>query len=61
VATVAINNAQNAGLLAARILGAGMPQLIDRVDEYMKEMEQEVEKKIERLDHVGWDAYQSIR
>jgi len=58
VATVAINNAQNAGLLAARILGTGIPGLLDRMEEYMQEMQHEVERKIEKLDIVGWDAYQ---
>lgn len=34
VATVSIGNAKNAGILAARILGATDPQIAQRLDEY---------------------------
>ncbi|KJA18187.1 hypothetical protein HYPSUDRAFT_205562 [Hypholoma sublateritium FD-334 SS-4] len=57
VATVAINNGVNAGLLAVRILSAGIPGLIGAMDEYMKEMEQEVLGKVEKLQEVGWEKY----
>ncbi|KAG6903685.1 phosphoribosylaminoimidazole carboxylase ade2, partial [Tephrocybe rancida] len=39
VATVAINNSTNAGLLAVRILAAGMPTLITAMDEYLTGLE----------------------
>ncbi|KAI0269362.1 Phosphoribosylaminoimidazole carboxylase [Gloeopeniophorella convolvens] len=42
VATVAINNGMNAGLLAVRILSAGMPILVQAMEKYMQEMEAEV-------------------
>ena len=42
VATVALNGAKNAGLLAARILGAFDPQLQAKLDTYMADMAQQV-------------------
>ncbi|KAJ6596749.1 hypothetical protein B0H10DRAFT_2167692 [Mycena sp. CBHHK59/15] len=57
VATVAINNGTNAGLLAVRILVAGMPRLIDAMDAYLKNLEGEVLGKVEKLKEVGWENY----
>jgi phosphoribosylaminoimidazole carboxylase len=48
VATVAINNGVNAGLLAVRILAAGMPSFIGAMADYMKNMEKEVLGKVEK-------------
>lgn len=42
VATVALNGAKNAGLLAARILGAFDTQLQAKLDAYMADMAQQV-------------------
>ena len=49
VATVSINGAKNAGLLAARILGAGDPQIAERIEAYAKDLEKQVEEKNRRL------------
>ncbi|MFD0789107.1 5-(carboxyamino)imidazole ribonucleotide mutase [Microbacterium insulae] len=49
VATVSINGAKNAGLLAVRILGAADPELADRVEAYARELESQVEEKNRRL------------
>lgn len=49
VATVSIGGAKNAGLLAVRILGTGIPELVDRMAEYQKNLAAEVEKKDEAL------------
>jgi phosphoribosylaminoimidazole carboxylase len=57
VATVAINNGTNAGLLAVRILSAGQPSLIKAMDGYLKNLETEVMAKVDRLEEVGWQAY----
>ncbi|KAI0922148.1 phosphoribosylaminoimidazole carboxylase ade2, variant 3 [Taiwanofungus camphoratus] len=57
VATVAINNGMNAGLLAVRILGAGMPHLTGAMDAYLKSLETEVLAKVNRLEEVGWEKY----
>ncbi|CEG72397.1 Putative Phosphoribosylaminoimidazole carboxylase [Rhizopus microsporus] len=57
VATVAINNSTNAALLAIRILGASIPSIQKKMNEYLNKMENEVMQKVDRLDKVGWDAY----
>ncbi len=44
VATVAINGATNAGLLAIRILGIKYPELTDKLQSYRARIEQEVLK-----------------
>jgi len=49
VATVSINGAKNAGLLAARILGAGDPAVAERIEAYAKDLEHQVEEKNRRL------------
>jgi phosphoribosylaminoimidazole carboxylase len=53
VATVAINGGMNAGLLAVRISGAGLPHLFMAMDEYLKGLENEVLGKVEKL-AVAW-------
>lgn len=45
VATVSIDGAKNAGLLAARILGAGDPELVTKMADYQEKMRKEVEAK----------------
>ena len=49
VATVAINGAKNAGILAAQILGAGDPQVLERVARYKRDLEAMVMEKVARL------------
>ena len=49
VATVSIGGAKNAGLLAARILGASDPALARALDDYARRLEAEVEQKNRRL------------
>lgn len=49
VATVSIGGANNAGLLAARILGAGDPATQDKMVDYQKRMAEEVEQKDKNL------------
>lgn len=61
VATVAINNGVNAGLLAVRILSVGIPTLIEAMDVYMKNMEKDVLTKVEKLEEIGWEQYQVKR
>jgi 5-(carboxyamino)imidazole ribonucleotide mutase len=45
VATVAINGAKNAGILAAQIIGASDEQVRDAVLAYKEKMREEVEEK----------------
>ena len=47
VATVALNAAKNAGILAARILGATNPTLQERLIKYQEDLQKAVEAKIE--------------
>ena len=49
VATVAINGAKNAGILAAQILGIADSQLLERVTQYKSELEAMVMEKVARL------------
>ncbi|KAH9054173.1 Phosphoribosylaminoimidazole carboxylase [Lactarius vividus] len=57
VATVAINNGTNAGLLAVRILAAGNPNLVQDMEDYLKGLEKEVLGKVEKLERIGWESY----
>ena len=50
VATVAINGARNAGLLAAQILGTGDPAILDRIEQFRRAMEAQVLAKAEKLE-----------
>lgn len=46
VATVALNAAKNAGLLAAQIIGANDNEIADKLQSYKTEMEASVQEKI---------------
>ncbi len=50
VATVAINNGVNAGLLAARILGSADAEVQQRIEAYQSSQEREVMEKVRRLE-----------
>jgi len=49
VATVAINGARNAALLAAQILGTTDPQIAERLEQMKREMAEQVEAASARL------------
>ncbi len=57
VATVAIGNAANAGLLAIRIIGASDPKMLDKMLSYQQGMTDTVLGKAAKLEEVGWAAY----
>ena len=57
VATVAIGNAANAGLLAVRMLGLGDPTLRAAMATFMASQEAEVLAKADKLEKVGFRAY----
>lgn len=61
MATVAINNGMNAGLLAVRILSAGIPNLIDAMEIFLREQEKEVLCKVSKLQELGWEDYEKRR
>ncbi|NJB87696.1 5-(carboxyamino)imidazole ribonucleotide mutase [Lewinella marina] len=54
VATVALDGAKNAGLLAARILGARDTDIRQRMADYQESLRQAVEEKYTRLERDGW-------
>ena len=54
VATVALDGAKNAGLLAARILGAQDAVIRDRIAAYQESLRAAVEAKYTRLERDGW-------
>lgn len=54
VATVALNAAKNAGILAATILGAFDETIGEKVITYKKNLETEVLRKVEKLKTEGW-------
>jgi phosphoribosylaminoimidazole carboxylase len=57
VATVAIGNSTNAGLLAARIVGAYQRDVLVKMEEYQADMKETVEEKAERMETMGYQRY----
>jgi 5-(carboxyamino)imidazole ribonucleotide mutase len=55
VATVALNAAKNAGILAAEIIGAFDEAVSKKVSEYKKSLNNEVIEKVEKLKKDGWE------
>ncbi|MBB4078663.1 5-(carboxyamino)imidazole ribonucleotide mutase [Lewinella aquimaris] len=54
VATVALDGAKNAGLLAARILGAQDEDIRRKMADYQEQLRAAVEVKYNRLEREGW-------
>lgn len=57
VATVAINGALNAGILAAKIIATNDEALADRLEAYATNMKETVEKKAAKLESIGYSEY----
>lgn len=57
VATVAIDGAKNAGLLAVRILGSSDKTIQSKMAEYQKELSSMITKKSEKLEKLGYKKY----
>ncbi|NEQ77631.1 MAG: 5-(carboxyamino)imidazole ribonucleotide mutase [Okeania sp. SIO2C9] len=57
VATVAIGNAKNAGLLAIQILASHQPELLERVQKYRQTLAESVMDKQNRLEEIGYQEY----
>ena len=49
VATVALNAAKNAGILAAKIIGSSNPEILEKLSAYMDEMKEKVMQSAEKL------------
>ena len=57
VATVSINGAKNAGILAAEILALKYPEVKEKLIRFRKEMADQVEAKDRRLQELGAAKY----
>jgi 5-(carboxyamino)imidazole ribonucleotide mutase len=55
VATVGLNNAMNAGILAVQILAAGDPELLKNVVDYKIKLAKKIEKANEELAQVKFE------
>ena len=57
VATFAINGGANAGILAAKILATSDAELLAKLKEYSESLKNDVVKKAEKLEQVGYKEY----
>ena len=57
VATVAIDGAKNAAILAAKILAAGDETILDKIKKYTADMKAQVVAKDAKLKQVGYKQY----
>jgi 5-(carboxyamino)imidazole ribonucleotide mutase len=57
VATVAIGNAQNAGLLAIQMLAIAQPNLLAQIRAYRQSLETQVLTKQNHLEEIGYRQY----
>lgn len=53
VATVGVDNAKNAGLLAARILGTSSDEISEKVGNYREKQKENVMKKVEKVKNMA--------
>ncbi len=54
VATVALDGARNAGILAAEIIGAFDDKIAEQLTDYKKKLREKVEKDVEDMESNGW-------
>jgi 5-(carboxyamino)imidazole ribonucleotide mutase len=54
VATVALNGAKNAGILAAQIIGSSDKALADKLSQYKKQLSDKVQNSIRELQIAGF-------
>jgi len=57
VATVAINGAKNAGLLAASMLSIADKELAAKLSAYKEDLREMVTQKAEKLEKIGYEEY----
>jgi 5-(carboxyamino)imidazole ribonucleotide mutase len=57
VATVALNGAKNAGILAAQILSIADQDLQNKMLAYKADLKEQVQKKIDRIEEIGYENY----
>ena len=56
VATVALNGARNAGILAAQILGTKDKSIAKKLDNFKKALQEKVEESAKTMAQKGWKA-----
>ncbi len=54
VATVALDGAKNAGILAASIIGTSDPKVADALDRFKQDLKEKVEDSARELETKGW-------
>ena len=54
VATVALNGARNAGILAAQIIGASDRTVAKKLDKFKRSLKTKVESAAKRIESKGW-------
>lgn len=57
VATVALNGAKNAGILAAQIIGSHDPQIAKNLDDYKLSLKEKVEETAQQLEKKGYKNF----
>lgn len=55
VATVALNAAKNAGILAAQIIGASDETVSKKISDYKNSLNSEVIEKVKKMKKEGWE------
>lgn len=56
VATVALDGAKNAGILAAQIIGTADKKVADRLDAYKQELKEKVETSAQQMETYGYQG-----
>ncbi len=56
VATVALNGAKNAGILAVQIIGSADQRVAKKLDQFKKSLEEKVNESIKSMGKKGWKA-----
>ena len=56
VATVALDGARNAGILAAQIIGSSDEGVAKRLDEFKKSLQEKVESAAKNMESKGWKS-----
>ena len=57
VATVALNGAKNAGILAAQILGSHDKDLLQKIVDFKHQLSEGVAQKYTKLEETGYENY----
>lgn len=56
VATVALNGAQNAGILAAQIIGSADEAVRKNLHQFKRDLKSKVDSAVEKMDSKGWKS-----